>query len=496
MTVNSLSLSRLVRATVNLTPANAQAQNLSTLLILGNSAVIDSATRYRRYTDLAAVANDFGTNVPEYAAALLWFQQAPQPTNLWIGRWFKTAGAGSIKGQILSVAQQALAAWNAINSGGFTYTKDGGAPVSVTGLNFSAAASLNQVASIITAGLSGATMIWNSVYQRFELASTTLGATSSVSVLSAPGSGTDISSLLGMTAANTGAYLAQGAAAESALSAVTLFDQNFGQQWYAVSLVATPSDNDHLAVAAYIEAAETRHLYGISTQDSGNATQGNTTAIGPVLKALAYKRTCIQYSSSNAYSVCSLLGRLLTVDYTGNNTAITLAYKQEPGIVAEAISAPVADVLQANNCNAFLAFNNNTAIIMHGVVVSGEFLDTITGTDWLAVTIQNELYNLLYTSTTKIPQTDAGTHLLVTTVEGVCSKGVSNGLGAPGQWNAGGFGPLKQGDFLSKGFMVFAQNIDEQNLSDRAARKAVPIQVAFKLAGAIHSVDVAITVNR
>ena len=38
--------------------------------------------------------------------------------------------------------------------------------------------------------------------------------------------------------------------------------------------------------------------------------------------------------------------------------------------------------------------------------------------------------------------------------------------------------------------------MDEQAQSDREARKAPPIQIAVKLRGAIHFVDVAITVNR
>ncbi len=129
-------------------------------------------------------------------------------------------------------------------------------------------------------------------------------------------------------------------------------------------------------------------------------------------------------------------------------------------------------------------------------MASGDFADTITGTDWLAVTIMTAVYNLLYTSPTKIPQTDAGTALICTTIANVCSQGVSNGLIAPGVWNSGGFGSLNQGDYLSKGFYIYANPIATQNQADRAARKSPPIQVAVKLAGAIHTVDVIVNVNQ
>lgn len=84
----------------------------------------------------------------------------------------------------------------------------------------------------------------------------------------------------------------------------------------------------------------------------------------------------------------------------------------------------------------------------------------------------------------------------MTTVEQVCAQGVVNGLLGPGVWNSGGFGALNQGDFLAKGFYVYAPPISTQAQADRAARKSVPIQVAAKLAGAIHSIDVLINVNQ
>ena len=492
---NTLPVSRLIQVAVNLTPAAAQAQNLSTLLLLGSSAVIDSVERARSYSSLAAVAADFGGSAPEYLAASLWFQQAPSPTRLTIGRWFATAGAGVLRGAPLTAAQQALANFTAIASGGFTYTKNGGSSTNVTGINLSGATSLNNVASLITAALSGATMAWNPTFSRFELTSTTTGATSSISFLTAPGSGTDISALLGMTTASSGSYAAQGAAAETALAAVTLFDQNYGQAWYAAVVLGAAS-SDHLAVAAYVEAGNNKHLYGVTTQDANALVASATTDIAYQLQQYGYNKTLTQFSSTSPYAVVSLLARQLTVDYTGNNTAITLAYKNEPGIVPEYLAGPQADSLQAKNCNAFLAFNNNTAIILNGVVASGNFIDVVTGTDWLAVTLQTTLYNVLYTSTTKVPQTDAGMNLLLNAGEGVLIQGVNNGLLAPGVWNSGGFGILKQGDFLPKGFYAYAPPVATQNPSDRAARKSVPFQIAAKLAGAVHDVVFNVSVNQ
>lgn len=492
---NALPVSRQVNVSVSLTPAGAQAQNLSTLLVLGNSPVIDTVERYRNYGTLAAVATDFGNSAPEYLAAVAWFGQVPQPTTLQIGRWVRTAAAGVLRGAPLSAAAQALANFTAVTSGGFTYTKNGGSATNVTGINLSAATNLNGVAAAITAALTGATMVWNAAYSRFELTSTVTDSSSSISFLTAPGSGTDISALLGMTSASSGAYRANGANPETALACVTLFDQNYGQSWYAVTLTGA-ADADHLACAAYIEGTSTKHLYGVSTQAAGCLVASDTTNIAYQLQQLGYKKTVTQFSSSSAYSVASLLGRILTTDWTGNSTAITLAYKGEPGIVAEQVSASQADALKQFNCNAILAFNNNTSIVLNGVAASGEFLDTVIGTDAMAIDLQQAGYNALYTTPTKIPQTDAGMHLLTTSFEGVMSRYVANGLLAAGVWNGQSFGALRQGDLLAKGYYVYAPPVSSQNSADRAARKSVSFQIAAKLAGAVHTLTIGVTVNQ
>lgn len=495
MTLPVLPISRLINVAVNLSPKAAAAQALSTMLILGSSNVIDTTERYRVYQTIDAVASDFGTTAPEYLAAVLWFEQVPQPANLLIGRWAFTASQGSLKGGSLSAASQLLSNFNAITNGAFTYTKDGGSPVTISGINLTGALNLPGVAAAISALSTGVTFTWNANFQRFEAVSATTGATSSVSFLSAPGSGTDLSALLGMRSTQSGAYITQGIAAETAIACVALFDLNYGMQWYGLHIIGA-ADADHLAVAPFINAATNKHVYFISTQEAGVITPTSTTDIASLMKTANYRRVFVQFSSSNPYAVVSAAARILTTDYTGNSTVITLMYKQEPGIVAESLNNTQADAVDAKNANIFVNYNNNTAIIETGVCSDGTFLDILIGTDWLATQIQTALYNLLYLTPTKIPQTDAGTNLLLNAIEAVCAQGVVNGLLAPGTWTTTGFGTLSLGDFLVKGFYVYAPPVALQNIADRAARKAVPIQVAAKLAGAVHTIQMAINVNQ
>jgi len=210
----------------------------------------------------------------------------------------------------------------------------------------------------------------------------------------------------------------------------------------------------------------------------------------------AYKQSWCQYSSSSAYAVASFFGRAFSVDFNANRSTITMMYKQEPGVTAETLTEAQAATLKEKRCNVFVAYINDTNIIQYGVMSGPAWFDEIHGLDWFQDAVQNACYNLLYTSKTKIPQTDAGANQFTTTIAGVCDEAVNNGLVAPGTWNADGFGQLEYGQYLKEGYYIYTQPMALQSQSDREARVAPPIQVAIKLAGAIQELDVLVDVNR
>lgn len=493
---NLLPVQRLIEIDISLTPLPAQAQNLSTLMVLGSSTVIDVVSRSRDYSDLDEVGLDFSSNTPEYLAAQAWFGQDPQPTSLIIARWAQTASHGQLLGGVLPASALLIATWNTIVNGGFHITIDAGSSTNITGLNFSAAANLNAVAADITAALTGATCTYDSDNERFVITSTTTGVTSAISFLTPPTAGVDISGLLEMTnTAGNGAYQANGIAAETALSAVQTMDNLLGQAWYA-GFVAGAVDADHLAIAAYIEGGVNKHIYGVNTQEGGVLNPADTSNIAYLLKQLKYNKSVVHYSSSSLYAICSLLARQLTVNYDGEDTVQTLMYQDLPGILPENLNTTQANALQGNNCNVYAAYNNDESLVEYGTMASGEYVDVVTGADWFAVTLQTAIFNTMKTIRTKIPQTDPGMNILVGSMEQVCQQAVTNGLAAPGIWATGGFGTLKPNGFLPKGYYIFAPPVATQNVSNRAARKSVPFQIALKLAGAVHTVGVAVNVNQ
>ena len=495
----SLPVSDLVNVQVNLSQTPAQAQNISTMLILGSSGIINSVERVRTYSSLSGVANDFGTANPEYYAAAEWFSQSPQPSQLLIGQWNNPTVYPSGTNALLigSTIVSNIATWQAITAGSFEYNDAGPTHHSITGLNFSSVTNMNGVASIVqaalqSAGFSGASFVWNAGYSRFEY---TNNLQVTIQFFTSAGTGVDISALLGMASTSSGAYEVPAITSpESAVNAIVLFDSSYGKKWYAAFIIGA-TDDDHLSVAQYIEGTNTKHAYAINSAEAGIITSTDTNNIAYSLKQLGYNKTFTQYSSSNQFAVISLAARIMTTNYTANKTVITLMYKQEPGVIPENLNESQMQALLANNANIFVEYDNSTAIIQPGVVASGQFIDTIFGADWLAITTQQALYNALYTTSTKIPQTDDGMNLLVASVTSVLDQGVDNGLLAPGLWTNSGFGTLKTGDYLPKGYYVYFTPIAKQNIADRAARKSTVIQIAAKLAGAIQSVEAVINFN-
>lgn len=489
-----LSVSDVVNVSIVMSPIAAAVRNFGALLVLGSSSVIDTNERIRSYTTLTAVGNDFGTTSPEYLAAVNFFSQSPQPSLLYLGRWAQTASSGVLHGARLSASQQAIANFQAITNGGFNITVDGTVK-NVTGLNFSGAANLNAVAAIITTALTTANVIWGANNQRFDIVSKTTGATSTVSYASA-GTGTDVSTLLGLTAASGASTPVSGIAAETLLSAVAQM-ANLSNDWYGLAVAAIGlADADQIGVSAFIEAASPARIFGITTQAAATLDPTSTTDLAYVLSAAKYRRTFVQYSSSSPYAVTSMYGRAFTVDFTGNKTTITLKFKQEPGVTAETLTETQAATLKAKKCNVFVNYNNSTAIIQEGQMTDGSFFDEVHGLDYTQNDVQTALYNALYTSPTKIPQTDSGNEILANVVSARLAQGVTNGLIAPGVWNSAGFGALTQGDTLDKGYYVYTPPVSSQSQADREARKAVTMQCAIKLAGAVHSANVIINVNR
>ena len=496
-----LSVGDVVNVIISLSKLAAQQRSFGTLLMLGDSGVIDPTTRARLYTGIDAVAVDFLTTSPEYLAAALFFEQNPQPSQLYIGSWVRVDSSGQLIGGALSAAQQTIANFTAVGAVGSIAITVDGVLKPLTGIDLHAVTNLNAVATALTTALAGsAVCVWHAAYGCFQVTSATTGETSAVTFGSVEGAGTDISALMGLQAAQ-GGYLAPGVEAETPAAAVAALAA-MSNNWYGLMFAANtmPSNSDLTAVAQFIEASSVSRIFGITTQDAGSLVGTTSTDIGSLLKALNLNRTFTIYSSSNPYAAATIFGNAFTVNFEGSDTTITIKFKQGVGLAPETLTETQAFALGGlkgsggKNVNVFVNYNNETAILQNGVMASGQFFDTIHGADWLQNAIQTDVYNELYLAK-KVPQTDSGVTRLINRVSSRCEQGRVNGFIAPGVWTGDPVGNLVTGQTLVSGYYVFAPSVASQSTAARSARQSPVMQAAIKLGGAIHSADVLVTVN-
>ncbi len=339
----------------------------------------------------------------------------------------------------------------------------------------------------------------------------TIVKTSSVITLSGAtfsgGSGTDISTLLGLTQAAGASTPVVGIAAETPLAAWTACAAA-SNQWYAASFAAStqPATADYVAVATATLASSRKRIFGVTINTSDCLDPTNSSDLASTLQGLNNQRVYWWYDPLNLYGVMTMFGRAATVNFSASQSTITLAYKQAPGLTAAYLTETQFSTLQGKGGNCNIAVDNGAVMIfpgqmadskwLAGTKINGTWFDEVHNCDWFLNAVQTDLFNLLYTTSTKIPQTDAGSNIIATVMGKTCVKAANNGMIGPGVWLGPSFGALETYDSMPTGWSIFYPPIATQSTADRTSRVSVPFQMALKLQGAVHSVSLGITVNR
>jgi hypothetical protein len=278
----------------------------------------------------------------------------------------------------------------------------------------------------------------------------------------------------------------------------------FGSYGFAMTPVNAGdiTDAEYEALAAFIEANSPVNILAITSQETATLNPSDTSNLAYTLRQSGFKRSFTQFSSSSLYAACSAFGRAFTVNFDGTDTTITLMYKSEPGVTPESLTETQAAALKSFNANVYATYQNGIPIIQWGTMANGFFLDEVMGTDWLQNAVQVAVFNLLYQTPTKIPQTDPGIHQIVTTIANTMEQAVNNGLiGAGLTWTGPPIGPAKAplintGQILPAGYAIYQPPVATQSASARSARAAPVLQVAACLAGAVHTSSILINVVR
>ena len=189
-------------------------------------------------------------------------------------------------------------------------------------------------------------------------------------------------------------------------------------------------------------------------------------------------------------------GRALSVDFSGSKTASTMNLKQLQNIVSDTtMNQTYLTQAQAAGIDVYVNIGGAAGLITSGM---NEFFDYVYNLKWVKFALQTYGFNYLAGTNTKIPQTEDGMNGLKDAYRQACTQAVTAGVSAPSSWTS----PDTFGDPVSLrrnvekiGFYIYSAPVADQSSTDRAARTAPLIQIALKLAGAIHRSSVIVNVN-
>ena len=137
----------------------------------------------------------------------------------------------------------------------------------------------------------------------------------------------------------------------------------------------------------------------------------------------------------------------------------------------------------------------NHLLLESGTVSGGMRYDEVLYIDEIADALQNAAVNLIAENPDKLPQTDDATAQFINRFSSILMNYTDRGILASAAWRGSDIGPMKSGEIVENGFMLWADSYDNQSDTDRAAHRAVPVQAALCLAGSIESIVITVNVQ-
>jgi hypothetical protein len=252
-----------------------------------------------------------------------------------------------------------------------------------------------------------------------------------------------------------------------------------------------------LNLAIYVQSLD-KVLFYCSSQVADFQTSGGL--LYQIMTAGDNQTRCLYYNDGTPIDTQGLAAayasRGLSTDFSGSLTAGTMNLKQLAGFQPDqTLTETLYTEAQAAGVDIY---PSNAGI--SGLLTSGAngWFDQIYGQFALKFALQVAGFNYLASTNTKIPQTEAGMTGLKGAYRAVLDAFVTNGFMAPGSWTSPdtfGNGQDLIRSVAGIGYYVYSQPVVQQLPADRNARKAPLIQIAAKLAGAIHSSAVIVNIN-
>ena len=480
---NTLPLNPVVNIVVNLSTISTPRKAFNLACLMGDvpAGVTDFANaRVVTYDSINSMLEaGFTASDRLYQAASLIFGQQKTPPNVMIGKTGKIAIAGSNTYTLTANAANG----DTVAFGGVTLT---------AGTDFVAGTSMQATAANIAAALSENAAI-SAVYnvtvsnEVITITEKTAGGGNTPGTMTATGT----------LAITNGTATTSTNRSETPLETVQACRQADGE-WYAGIYCKDMTDAQILEVAQYIESCTPDSIFAFTTAESA-VYDPQDGGIFSQLQALNYRRTIGQYSTASQDAIAAIIGWAMGAMTGTAGSAYTIAYKTEVGVQAEnymqRFTTNMVNAIKGFDGNVFINRGEYYDIFEEGKMFDSSWFDEIIFLDKFKNDCQLAIMDILVADN-KVPQTESGMTRLKNAIKVECENINRIGFIAEGVWKAANVLNLSYGDVLPGGYFIQSEPINDQSQADRDARKAPPIYVSLKLAGAIHHVTVQVDVNR
>ena len=383
------------------------------------------------FEDENDVGSYFGTVSEEYNRALDYFsfvsKTAGSPDKISFARWVNAASKAMAYGDPTATAT--LGALQLITAGKLTVTI-GGVLATLTGLNFSGAATLAAVATIVqtalvaVAGLAGSTVTYNAVAGNFQINGPTVGAGGGTIVFATDGAET-ASLALGFLSANT---------IISPASNVETITQTLNNTVSASNNFATFgfTTGSALSQAQYLEAATWNAAnnveYGFQVPVTATNAAAMYTALG------GQEGTIFTVSPLTAEYPEMIPGKILaSTDYTKPNSVKNYMYQSDPSCTPSVTDGPTADAMDAIRVNYVGRTQQNgqlLAFYQTGVMLGGQTAPSDIGVFFNEIWFKNDIaggFMSAFLSLEQIPTDARGVAICLAIIQASIDKAIING---------------------------------------------------------------------
>lgn len=546
MGTNPLPLSNVLNVATLVSPAAVTGPSFNQALIVGPSTHIPSVganSRLRLYYNLDELSSDnFLTTDPEYLAAEVYFGQSPAPTGLWIGRQDLTAidtatlgstgGANYTAGDILTVVQSGASLGKLqVLTTGTHLAESTTATVTRNSATITVADGTGIVAAQVVAGtgipvgttvthVDGTTITMSAAATAdgtgVAVTFTNTGVVATFQlVVASRGTGYTVANNLATSGGTgTGCLIDVTVIGETPVMAIEAC-RTVNADWYCCMFVGTATDQQHMAVAAFIEAASPASMYFVTTGEAA-VLVAPSTSLPALLQAENYNRTLCAYSTTqggtypnNAYASAAFMGIAMGRNTGADGSYFDVMFKAVAGVAAEPLTPTQVNAICCGtvdrsspglNCNCVLPYQGGYVWWQPAIMASGIFFDEILNLDMLASDMQYSGVALL-TSVPALPITDAGVLMMKSALGGACERAAARGFIAPsGIWSGlpigTGAAAIHTGDGLPKGYYLYSPAVRTLSQQQRAARVMPPVTALLIEAQSGHSLSVTVNVQR